>query len=131
MATVFREPNQVKWIGVRPGHNGVQILAFDDIANGAVALYTVGADKMGFITTVAISAGASLAAFGYIDYWNAVPATVGRFATLRGTGGPYDASAQVNFWPPLEMVEGFSIRLFSSLAGYTVFGMVHGWEIDV
>ena len=45
MATVFREPNQVKWIGVRPGHKGEEIIKNIDLAASAI-VYTVPADKL-------------------------------------------------------------------------------------
>ena len=45
MATVHREPNQVKWIGVRPGHKGEEIIKNIDLAASAI-VYTVPADKL-------------------------------------------------------------------------------------
>ena len=45
MATVHREPNQVKWVGVRPGHNGEQVL-ININRNANALLYTVGVGKL-------------------------------------------------------------------------------------
>ena len=130
MATVHREPNQVKWIGVRPGHNGIEILESGNVDNGTDVVYTVPADKLflwfGWNAIMISNAYSSACSIGI---FNAVPVLVRNIQTF-GTGANMATALSKSYWPPLEVAEGFSIRFVSTAAGRTLDGSIHGIEID-
>ena len=131
MATVHREPNQVKWIGVRPGHNGIEILESGNVDNGTDVVYTVPADKLFlWFGWNAIMISNAYSAACYIGIFNAVPVLVKNIQTF-GTGTNMATSLSKSYWPPLEVAAGFSIRFVSTAAGRTLDGSIHGIEIDV
>ena len=123
----FREPNQVKWLGSRPGHNGTQVLAGVQTAVvGWTILYTVLAGETFFLTFASLgnfnnlSASLSMAIYddgGVIDQY------LGGYFTVAGqVGGGFVA----NFWPPIELAAAFSVRAHQ-LANCGMIAAVHGW----
>ena len=127
MATVHREPNQVKWIGVRPGHNGEQILINIDTAVTAV-IYTVPADKLLFIFNYSYSCASNAAAWAFVQLRNALDVvyyTLGQSASSAGACAPV---VSANLWVPIEVPAGYDLYL--TTAG-TSRGGIHGILIDV
>ena len=129
MATVFREPNQVKWIGVRPGHNGEQVVANNNCTNVLTVVYTVPAGKIflffGFVFTTYHGAATN----AQLMVYNAVPALENTLAAHVGAAGP-PCSTPKSFDPPLEYGAGYTIRILGSAATVTVNAMIHGILID-
>ena len=130
MATVFREPNQVKWVGVRPGHNGEQIL--EGIIVGAInftAIYTVPADKMFFMTYAALSNILNIGGNAYLCIYDDTPAiwrVLFGFLNILNVPAPGPVAT---FNPPIELAAGYSIRVYqSALIG--AIASVHGWVSD-
>ena len=123
----FREPNQVKWQGSRPGHNGDQVLEDGSVSNGELAIYTVPAGQRAFITGITFHSDASGGAgSGAIRIYNAVPALVcNLFYTTQRDAGPINDTG--NFWPPIELPAAWSIRVWSNNAVITAYGAIHGW----
>ena len=131
MATVFREPNQVKWIGVRPGHNGEQVL--EGFIAGAInftAIYTVPANKMFMMTYAALSNTLNIGGNAYLCIYDDTPAIwrvlFGRLNIVNVPGRGCIAT----FNPPIELPEGYSVRVYQSALIGTI-GSVHGFVIDV
>ena len=130
MATVHREPNQVKWVGVRPGHNGEQINRCNTVDNGTVILYTVPADKLLLIHYHYASGFAAANGILSFSIFDAVPANVGeiwqaRFRTAEGWG------VAVSHFFPIEIPTGYSLRLISDTVGVTINAGFHGILIDM
>jgi len=82
----FREPNQVKWVGVLPGHNGEQVIAQAVADNSTVIAYTVPAGKIlllsHFTSCVFNNAGGIGTAYGYVR--DNLGVEVFRMHTYRG-----------------------------------------------
>ena len=126
MATVYREPNQVKWVGVRPGHNGEQILIDIDTAV-SVIVYTVPADKLLFLFDWSISTAPNLNIHSRLQIRTAVPVVVANIAgasSYTGDSGTNNAQA---LWVPIEIKAGYDIYLFATGATR---GYIHGILID-
>ena len=126
MATVFREPNQVKWIGVRPGHNGEQVfISLDSIVTGV--LYTVPADKILFLFDWHFGMASNVAAaclFQVRDDGGVVQANLA-YVTSHTTATSANASNAL--WVPIEMPEAWDIYY---TAAARVRGYFHGILID-
>jgi len=124
----FREQNQVKWVGVRPGHNGTQVAAYAAMINGVGVVYTVGAGKTLFLaecflcSTGNITGQCSLA--WYDDLW----AFQRYFCMCDTIAGVQIQKDHCNFCPPLEIPAGHIIAVASGALGLTASGQIFGWE---
>jgi hypothetical protein len=124
----YREPNQVKWMGTRPGHNGTQVDKANTATNGIAIVYTVTAGKTLYLCTV--SKWVELVAVGISSVFLRNVADVFQYnliyeLTVAGVLIPHRS---VTFWPPLEVPAGYDICVRSSVAGLTVGSFVFGWE---
>ena len=123
----FREPNQVKWQGVRPGHNGTQVLADGQCDNSTIILYTVPAGKVFYwCGWNMIAYGPAAAGDSYLYIYTAVPAIWRRIQRFFYAITDSRALSK-SYWPPLEIPEGYSIRLVSTVVGHALQGSIHGW----
>ena len=129
MATVHREPNQVKWIGVRPGHNGDQVLENDTAINVLKTIYTVPADKLLFLFAYDIGVYSGAAATAYFYIYDDTPAIFKSLAVRPVTANTAVSSSQ-GLWVPIEIPEGYSLRLITSVAGCAIYVSIHGILID-
>ena len=124
----FREPNEVKWIGVRPAHKGTQIFSSGLASNSTVVLHTVSLGKTLYL--VSYGATAYLATTGIsatMDIYDSTPALWQRIIDfIAAAVGQMRADNM--FWPPLEIPSGYSIRLVSTDANAQIRGFVFGWE---
>ena len=127
MATVHREPNRVKWIGVRPGHNGSEVLINIDVAVNTL-LYTVGADKLLLIYDWQLGVIQSGATVAHLQLRTAVPAAYYELASLLTTAGWTTGFASQSLQIPIEVPATYQVYLTTNLA---VKGGVHGILIDV
>ena len=124
----FREPNQVKWQGSRPGHNGTQInVGLNINAIGATDVYEVPAGETAFITLLSLSHADNVNCSFWIRIYDAVPALYRNlwcgyhflnFPTVTG---------QLKYWPPLEIPAGYFIT-FRQSVNADMFAHVHGWS---
>ena len=126
MATVHREPNQVKWVGVRPGHNGEQVLIDIDF-NANQLLYTVAADKLLFIFSWQVTLAANAAGIATLELRTAVPAVYYHLAYLRGALADIGPSVSNSLWVPIEVPATYNNYLTTD---QRVKGGVHGILID-
>ena len=124
---MFREPNQVKWQGSRPGHNGTQVLenTESNVLNWVV-LYTVPAGQTLFLTMVSFSWDQSVNNVWKIAIYDDVPAlwktlAIGR--AILAAGNPFWMST---FWPPIEVPAGYHIQRYQDVAIAPCF-TIHGW----
>ena len=129
MATVHREPNQVKWIGVRPGHNGIQVIENNAANNAVVIIYTVPAGKLFLLFGYFYHQYATAASTGYLAVYNAVPADVHHLAGGQSPAVSVFAVTR-DYTVPLEFPAGYSFRISSSAAGMYVQCSIDGILID-
>ena len=130
MATVHREPNQVKWIGVRPGHNGEQVFGYASCLNVLTEVYAVPVDKLLLLYDYAINLFGTVAGGGSLAVWTAVPALA--YNLWDGTSG-VSIGLNVNhrFDPPAEIPAGYTIEAITSAGTMRIRAVIHGILIDV
>lgn len=124
----FREPNQVKWIGVRPGHNGTQTAKYAVAVNQTTILHTVTAGKTLCLVTGSLYTQNSMLGLGQLYIRNDADAFWFSLCGIFGaTLGGYPGQSWHSY-PPLEVPAGYDIIVTSSVAGFTVYGSISGWE---
>jgi len=123
----YRENNKILWRGVRPAHNGEQVIAETTITNGTSIIYTVPVGKVLYLVEASVQDQAN--------------ATGGVGVLLRDVADVHIRwlafiKAQVNlawnmdhnhFWPPMEIPTGYDICVASQAAGATAIGSIFGW----
>ena len=123
----FREPNQVKWVGSRPGHNGTQVLVQGAAENNTHTFYTVPVGQTFYWTFAAISyVGLAAGAVSLTIYDNlaAFVCYVAGDILVAAVNTPGRA---FNMCPPLEIPAGYTIRLTSGAIGLRIRCIIHGW----
>lgn len=128
-AMTFRESNQVKWVGVRPGHNGTQILARTAANNSTNIVYTVTAGKTLFLHSyqLNISCGTNNIAFNmYIRTDAAV--TWHQVSYGKSYASKNNMTCQ-SFNPPLEIPAEYQIMIQAG-ADLWAYCCIQGWEED-
>ena len=123
----FREPNQVRWQGVRPAHNGTQVWEHKDADNVTIPIYTVPAGQVLYLCHASLSFLA-IAAGGYAlfvrDLLDAYYHGFIEGVQIAATDGLFVSDA---YCPPIEVPAGFDIVVWSGAAGLNVRGTIHGW----
>ena len=124
----FREPNRARWVGVRPGHDGTQVVKYARAENATVIIHTVTAGKTLFLcglmgsvfdngggqhTVVFVRDGADV--FKYYLYWGENNASAGE---------PFSKS----YWPPIEIPAGYDVCAQSTAAAHYINAIIDGWE---
>jgi len=127
-AMEFRESNMVNWFGVRPAHNGTQIGGYDSAENTTVDLYVNSSGKTSFIHTliICVSPGAA----GTVRVYVADSSDVLDFYIYRRTvtANNYPGDIVVNYVYPLEIPNGYKIRINTNAAGLIIQVSYLGWE---
>ena len=126
MATVYREPNMVKWVGVRPGHNGEQVLIEIDTAVNAT-LYTVAADKILFLFDWHFGTLPNLSFACNLAIHNDAAVRQVYLVAIGTNAGDMSSESTQALWVPIELAEDWSLRVITS---QTVRGYLHGILID-
>ncbi len=123
----FREANQVKWVGTRPGHNGEAAYATIGNSNGLNILYTVPVGKTLFLTWSMLGCLTIANGYMYMEWTDAGGARQLFIHVIAGNiaGGVDDTSD--SFSPPFEIPAGHLIRVFNSDASMTIYASVYGW----
>lgn len=123
----YREPNQVKWVGVRPGHKGEQVLEdlFSNVA-GDVLIYTVPAGKTLFLTNIFLGMWANISGIIGLSIFDTTPV---RWKWLCvGIQIVTDNLIPINksYYPPIEIPSGYHIYRYSANADTSI-ACIHGW----
>ena len=121
---MFREPNQIKWLGSRPGHNGEQVLIDIDTAV-ATELYEVTAAKTFFLTAFSLGVIRNNDSYQELLVRNILDATVIHLAYLGSFTSDPGGSIGMTFTFPLEIPAGYDFYLSSALITR---GFIAGWE---
>lgn len=133
--------NQVLWRGVQPvgGIQGVWpprdavrvSTSLSQVGIGTGVLYTVPADKKLFIGTGILSsrlavAGSRYARMHVVDHVAAMKYTIcSHFYDVAG-----QMSNNMRFFPALELIAAWSVRIYSDHANIDCEGTIHGWLED-
>ena len=123
----FREPNQVKWIGTRPGHDGTQVLARGAADSATTVLYTVPVGNTFYLCHSMMGYGAIAAGIAVFEIQDLVPVRVVDLFYDTLVAGIAGNSKNASYWPPIEIPAGYRIVVVSSAVGLTVHGTVFGW----
>jgi hypothetical protein len=128
MAMKFREPNRARWVGTRPAHDGEQVIAYKLAVDATQIIYTVPAGKVLHLTNAMIFASSLAVGHGYIFIRNVADVPVLYLVQFRYISGAGMGTGHANqYWPPIEVLEGYDIAITSGAAGLTLFGNIHGW----
>lgn len=124
-----RESNQVKWLGVKPAHNGTQITKSNtQTGAGTKTIYTVPADNTLFITYATLASRESANVAGDA---NISTTPIGEAGATRLIRHFYDlAGHQVStatFNPSVEVAAGETVDVISSHANIDGSATIHGW----
>jgi len=123
----FREANQMLWRGVRPAHNGTQVIAQKAADNLTATIYTVGVGETLYLCSATMGFVAIAAGQAIVQLINAAPVwTVYAFydVILAGSEGRTQTRS---YWPPVEMSAGSTITVQSVGAGLNLRASIHGW----
>ena len=123
----FRAPNQAKWMGTRPGHNGVQVFLGAEVALVVpTSFYTVPAGQTLYLTFAFLGRANPIAANLSLSVYDDTPVLWQHiFHThmlLNDPSPPHIAS----FWPPIEIPAGYHLyynQNVNALLSYCI----HGW----
>ena len=123
----FREPNQVQWQGVRPGHNGTQVLeSFSTALVVPTPFYTVPAGKTFFLTYAGLFQSINITGRLILDIYTDAPAYWRRLLTGLSLLNQISLAINVSYWPPIEVPAGYIFYVEqSAIAG--VLAVIHGW----
>jgi len=124
----FREPNQVLWRGVRPGHNGTQVIAFKDATAGTLPLYTVGVGETLYLCTVGLGITTDVTGFCRVDLRDDGDAFIATLLTLFHFLNIGTIEVHETYWPPMELLAGYYLEVVSGAAGLTARAHIFGWE---
>ena len=123
----FREKNRVKWMGVRPAHDGEQVTPAGSANNATVIVYTVPAGKTLYITHYAVQCTPNLAGSGYFAIRNELDVLTYRFQYLENIVGAPSLIESCSFVYPVEVPAGYDLYVNSNLLGFWVRVAAIGW----
>ena len=124
---MFREPNQVKWMGSRPGHNGTQVLVDGTfLLLVPTVFYTVPVGQTLHITNMLLSRGQFVATFAYIAIYDDVPALSSIIFPVLWAIAPQGNPIINSYWPPIEVPAGYHLYISQTVNCQLVY-VVHGW----
>ena len=129
-AMTYREDNKVLWRGVRPAHNGTQVLKYIPASNAVVLLHTVTAGKILYLNALILSCyTAQPASFvGYMTVHDELDNLQYYFFLFRCPGDGC-VNGSLGFPFPLEIPEGWRINVLSNAALSYSTGFIHGYEL--
>lgn len=130
MAMGFREPNMARWLGVRPAHNGTQVAKYASAINTTAIVYTVTAGKVLHLFHAEVWIAVAAAGQGFLLVRNAADVAQYYFLPILCAAAVMHPCGVANFYPPVEIPEGWDICVVSSAAVLSVTGEIFAWEED-
>jgi hypothetical protein len=126
------DPDQARWIGVRPGIDGDEIYATASANNSTVAVYTVPANKRFYLFNAGVSVRSVTPAVGDASFYldNGLGVVIWRFGRamiLTGDSKLYNYS----FYMPMIIPATYRLIISSFVAGIIIEGSIHGVLVDV
>jgi hypothetical protein len=118
----------VKWLGVRPAHQGTQVTKYATVTGATGNVHTVTAGKTFFMTSLVFSAWASVAgSYARVSVRNesdVLQYTICYFY-MRDVS---ERVVSVTFPQPVEIAAGWDVFVVAGDANTSAFAFVHGWE---
>ena len=124
----YREANQVLWRGVRPAHNGTQIVKYIFACNNVTIIHTVSAGTTFHLCSFGLGVHTVAAGTINVAVRNAADVFQYYLAMAEIVAGVTTMPFQGTFWPPLEIPAGYDLVVQSNAVVLTVMGMCFGWE---
>ena len=126
-AMKFREPNQVKWVGIRPAHNGTQILAKANADNGNTVVYTVPTGKTLYLVHIAVGIYTNVTGDWYVTIRDSSAVELIYPHIGVNIANQPAEHAVATYWPPIEMSAGYDVMVHSGATGLKVWCSIIGW----
>ena len=124
----FREPNQVRWGGFRPGHRGTQVLVDINVTDGTAVLIDGTQATITYLTDWSLGIIRNVDCVGQLFITTNGDVHVAYLAFVSSfTSDPGGVTSQALMYP-IEIPAGYKVKVYSSGAGATVRGYIHGWE---
>ena len=127
-AMSFREPNEVKWVGVRPAHKGTQKLIRKVGVTADIEVYSVPADTTFYMTSMFVNLKApngdervTIRIRDTADNTIHIPLQI-------NTAVAGQEVVSRNFYPPVEVPSGYDIYIDVAGTAPTVNLALEGWE---
>ena len=124
----FREDNQVKRVGTRPGHEGTQVAKYNRTTPALALIHTVTAAKTFYLCSASLGSDQLAAGESYLAYRDAADLNTVIFLIDLSTATIPHPACVITFWPPLEIPALYDIYVASGAAGTRAYGFVFGWE---
>ena len=123
-----REPNRVKWVGVRPGHNGEQILKSNAVNNATGIVHTVTASKTFYMTGFQLAYEFTAVGVATFAIRNAIDAQTAVLFQISPAVAHNGSIANSFDFQPIEIPAEYDIYIISSVAAVTIRAHISGWE---
>ena len=120
----FREPNQVKWQGSRPGHNGTQVIIKIN-TDAAAELYEVTAGKTFFLTAFSLGVVRNVNGFQILAIRDDLDAYFCYLGFVNSFTDDPGLSCGLALTYPLEIPSGYDFYVSSATDSR---GFIAGWE---
>ncbi len=128
MAVNFREPNQVRWIGFRPGHNGTQVTKQGAANNTTTIVHTVTAGKVLYLVDWTVGwESLALGSWCALRVRNAADVLAFDIWTMP-TRAVLNGGLAVAYIYPIEIPAGYDVVVAAANGNVSIYGFIHGWE---
>jgi len=127
-AMSFREPNEVKWVGVRPAHKGTQIFKDATAENGITVIHTVSSGKTLYLCEVMLRCIYNVTGWGQLYVQDNNDIFVRDLCLINPIANTIKPTDHNHFWPPVEIPSAYDICVQSNAAGLIARGAIFGWE---
>lgn len=124
----FREPNEVLWRGVRPAHKGTQVAKEATANNATETLHTVTAGKTLYLTHWVHTVRSNITGLGMLFVTDDLDVARYYISQIRSQADVAAYAPVGSLYIPIEIPEGYKIKVSSSAAGCVIFAFIHGWE---
>ena len=124
----FREFNQARWVGIRPGHRGTQVLLDINVAPGTVEIIDGTQTTITYLTDWSLGMGRNVSAktdMFITTNANVHVCTLAYIGTM--TNHPSAVAIQALQYP-IELPAGYKVKVTVVGVGSDVKGYLHGWE---
>lgn len=124
----FREPNKVRWFGIRPGHRGEQVLIGINITADTQVLIDGTQTTITYLTDWCISVGRNKDATGTLEITENDDDHVCYLSQVSGYTSDPGYTVCQGLMYPIEIPAGYKVKAHSSAAAAPARGYIHGWE---
>ena len=123
----FRENNWVRWVGVRPAHNGEQVAKSGTAKNGITVLYTVPSDSTMFLSLVTLGIRRHTNSTDFSVYIRDTSDVTSYVIWTDYIDVDTCFGLSIPFIIPLEIPAGYDICLSTGADYCNIYAFIHGW----